>query len=156
MWFKNNIKKAVVWLMATYLRRSKHIAWLQACVAPLIYLQDVTLYKMQHNGQVVYLEKVLNEWFEVEGYNPNLHRESKKVYIVDAYYAKRQYIYQNYEEKPIYLSKTYIHKRSEYSAEYFDFVVMIPQGYRYNEAKLHALINYYKLAGKKYKVEHYA
>ncbi len=155
MWFKVNLKKLAVWLLATYLRRSKHVAWLQACIEPLIYLQDATLYKMQHSGQVIYLEKVLNEWFNIEGYNPDLHRESKKVFITDAFVAKRTYIYQTHEQKPVYLGKTYLYNENDLTAEYYDFIVNIPKELTYAENEIKALINYYKLAGKKYKIERY-
>ena len=109
---------------------------------------------MQHNGQVMYLEKVLNEKYKVAGYNPNLHRITRKIIIVDAYYAKRNYLYQNYEQKPIYLGTTFIHTKNEYSAEYFDFIIQIPAAIIVNENELKSIMAYYKLAGKKYKIEY--
>ncbi len=155
MWQTINFNKLTVWLLPTFLRRNNHIAWLSAIIYPIVTLYDRTLYRMQHNGQVIYLEKVLNQWFLVEGYNPDQHKNTKTVHIANAYYARRKYLYQDYEQKPIYLGKTYIHKRAEYGAEYFDFTVLIPKSYNYNLVALKAQIDYYKLAGKKYKIEHY-
>lgn len=154
IWQTVNFRKLSIWLLPTFLRRSKQIAWLNALISPVIDLYENILYKMQHNGQVMYLEKVLNEKYKVAGYNPNLHRSTRKIIIVDAYYAKRNYLYQDYEQKPIYLGSKFIHQNTEYTAEYFDFIIQIPATIIVNENELKSIMAYYKLAGKKYKIEY--
>ena len=49
---------------------------------------------------------------------------------------------------------TYRRRRSEYNTQY-DFIVRVPQIIPFNNAAMRALIDYYKLAGRNYKIEIY-
>ncbi len=91
-------KRALIMLMPPVLRKKKHASWLQVLLTPLSNIYDDTLYKMQHTGQVVYLEKVLNELFNKERvYDPNLSTRQKAdlglIFIDDANRPKVQYLY---------------------------------------------------------------
>lgn len=160
-WHEIEFKRLITWLKITFLRRPKQFAWLYALLYPVIWLYKNVLYRMQHDCRVKYMEKMLNEWFDVSSYDFNNHEATKKVYISDGVRPKKTYIYQDYEYKPVYIFQdyenkpVYIYNHAEFQLDYFDFIVWIPVSYTYNEAILKALINYYKLAGKSYKIEQY-
>ena len=100
----------------------------------------------------MYLEKMLNEYFNVPGYNNQNHENTKIVFIDDAPKPPIKYIYLNQEIPP----KEYLYLGTKYltgNEDYFDFIVHIPSSYVFVEAKLRAMIDYYKLAGKKYRIE---
>jgi len=121
-------------------------------MSPLIDLYDETLYKMQHNCQVIYLEKMLNEYFEIFTYNPNSHIATRQIYIIDAPTVAPTYIYQSEENKPVYLGTEYLDRESTTT---YQFIIKIPVSINFNEIQLRALVDYYKLAGKQYIIETY-
>lgn len=97
-----NWSKLVLWLLPPILRRKRHFKWMLSLLKPLETLYDTTLYQMQHNGQIIYLEKVLNETFN-EGvpYNPNLSADAKRdagiIYIDETLQPKLQFVYRHDE-----------------------------------------------------------
>lgn len=97
-----NWSRLLLWLLPPILRRKRHFQWLLSLLKPLETLYDTTLYQMQHNGQIIYLEKVLNETFN-KGvvYNPNLSTEEKReasiIYIDETLQPKLQFVYRHDE-----------------------------------------------------------
>ncbi|MEL6559368.1 MAG: hypothetical protein AAFQ94_14350 [Bacteroidota bacterium] len=94
--------KALLWLIPPILRRSKHIIWLKTMLSPIFKIYDDTLYRMQHTGQIIYLEKMLNESFNAErNYDPNLteneKRDNQLIYIAESLKPDLQHIYLNRE-----------------------------------------------------------
>jgi hypothetical protein len=107
-------EKLLLWLIPPILRKKTHVEWLDVLLTPLHTIYEETLYKMQHTGQVIYLEKVLNETFNItKNYNPNLTIEQKR---------SEELIYIDESVKPT-LQYVYLHK------EYYesDGTLMIPQ-----------------------------
>lgn len=145
-------------LLPTFLRKNKMIAFLTVCTKPLDVLYKNTLYKMQHTCQVISLEKMLNEHFAVAGYNANDHENTKQISITDEYYPPENYIYTqdestpsvDYDNQDLWLDEDDIFLEDD--SPHFDFVVNIPPTIVFVEAQLRALIDYYKLAGKKYRI----
>lgn len=95
-------KRTLIMLMPPVLRKKTHAEWLYALLKPLSNVYEDTLYKMQHNGQVIYLEKVLNELFNKERvYDPNLSTKQKAqqglIFIDDANRPAVQYLYTHEE-----------------------------------------------------------
>lgn len=91
-------EKLLLWLIPPILRKKTHVDWLDVLLTPLHSLYEDILYKMQHTGQVIYLEKVLNEAFNVtKEYNPNLSIEEKRqeglIYIDESIKPELQYLY---------------------------------------------------------------
>lgn len=153
MWYNLNINKLVELLLPTFLRKEKMLAWLRALHFPLIKIVDdfnfnrnQNLYNLAHNGQVCYLRKVLNDRFDVS---------ERRIKITDGNRYKRQYIYTQGEQKPKYLGMIYLRQNADYSDTGVDFIVLIPNGLKYNKFEVKALIDFYKLASKRYKIEHY-
>ncbi len=133
-------------------RQNKQTSFLNSIIKPLDSLYVDTLYKMQHTCQVIYLEKMLNEYFAVVGYDSQNHETTKVVFIDDAPKPPTKYIYLNQEIPP----KDYLYLRTQYltgDTDHIDFIIHIPSSFVFVEDKLKAIIDYYKLAGKKYKIE---
>lgn len=91
-------KRTLLMLMPPLLRKQKHVLWLKVLLKPLSDAYDDTLYKMQHNGQVVYLEKVLNELFNKEREYRRYQYTTQKaqnglIFIDDADRPRVQYLY---------------------------------------------------------------
>ena len=151
-WVVINFNQFIQILLPTFLRKPKLLAFLNSIVKPLDSLYKETLNKMQHTCQVIYLEKMLNEYFEVPNYNPIYHDSTKIIYIEDAPIPPTKYIYLDQEIPPnnyLYLGTHYLTG----DIDHIDFIVYIPSNYVFEEDKLRAIINYYKLAGKKYTIE---
>ncbi len=137
------------------LRRPFMFLWLNALVAPIRWLytefvkyRHLANYKMEHNGQVVYLQKVLNDRFDVA---------LKQIRISDGTKYDWTYLFQSLENKPQYLNKILLYDHLSYGITGADFQVHVPSGIPIwtNSslmAEFRSLLNYYKLAGKRYKL----
>ena len=161
IWQVVNFKKLVELLLPTFLRKSVTLAFLTSNIKPLDTLYEETLYKMQHTCQVLSLEKMLNEYFEVPGYNHQNHEATKKVKIKDEYFPPENYIYKvgefrptvDYNNNNLWLDEDDVFLEDD--VPHFDFVIWIPLGYIFELEQLTAIMNYYKLAGKNYRIERY-
>lgn len=152
MWYSVDWNRLVVLLLPTSLRKAKLVAFVQALVAPIIQVhyswllkRNEDLYKMQHTGQVCRLRKVLNDQLDVS---------LRRIYINDGNAFPRKYIYTRAENKPVFIGKTFIYQNDEYTNTGVDFTVFVPSEIINTEVfKLKALIEFYKLAGKRYKLQ---
>lgn len=153
MWFNLDVNKLVVLLEQTFLRRPKQLAFLQALAAPIATIHQNwfvkrldNLYKLGHNGQVCYLRKALNDAFD-----PSLRR----ITITDGNRYTREYIYTNIEQQPTSLGTIYLRQVGDYADTGADFRVVVPKGFDLvgNNFQLRALVDFYKLAGKRYLIE---
>jgi len=145
-----NIDKLLVLLTPTFLRKHKLVAWLRTLAMPLNKLLDDfkvhrerDLYNLTHNSQVCYLRKALNDEFD-----PQLRR----IKIEDGTRNIRRYIYQRNVNRPLYLGRMFLYLRGNYIDGGVDFVVVLPRGLEYDKYKLEALVNFYKLAGKRWTI----
>lgn len=109
--------------------------------------RDDTDYRLSHNGQVCYLRAVLNDKFDpvlrritIEdiGILPEtiIHRRSTGLFLL-------------LKHRP---EDIILHRRGFGGYNSYDFTVVLPAALRasVNEARLHAVINTYRLAGKRY------
>lgn len=152
---KLDFKTLITWFVPTCLRQIKQVKWLYSLLSPLMWLYNDTLHKMQHDGRVIYLEKVLNERNNVYGYNPNNHQNTKKIYITDTYHLESTWLYIEKEEKPVYESITLWdqYELNEVPEKYSDFTVHIPLKLNYYRTTTDRLLDYFKMAGKKYEIK---
>lgn len=91
-------EKLLLWLIPPILRKKVHTNWLNVLLSPIRTIYEETLYKMQHTGQVIYLEKILNETFNpTKTYDPNASTEQKRlnelIYIDESVKPTLQYVY---------------------------------------------------------------
>lgn len=147
--FNIDLNKLAILLLPLALRKAMVVALTRAFVAPLISLyytfiqkRSKDLYSLTHNGQVCKLRAALNDNFDVE---------DRRIKIVDANSFKRTYLYTRGEEKPTWLGTTYIYERSDYGDTGVDFIVKVPRS-TYDQHRMEALIDYYRLASKRYKI----
>lgn len=145
-----DFKRFILLLLPIVLRRPKLFAFLRSMVTPIAslnvsfgaYREEVS-YNLSHNSQVCYLTAMLND---------NFDRQLRRIRVEDMERNRRTYLYLREEQKPIYLGTEYIHLRSEFSDNGYDFRVVL-NGVVLSEgepARMRALINYYKLASKRY------
>jgi hypothetical protein len=152
MWYSINYNRLVILLLPTFLRKPIIAAFLQSMVLPISNLHYQWLqkrerdwYKINHTGQVCKLRKVLNDALD-----PTLRR----IYIDDGNSFPRKYIYTRAEEKPVFLGTMFIYQNSEYTNTGADFFVYVPQEIINTKIhELNALIVFYKLASKRYKIQ---
>lgn len=133
----------------------RQAAWLNVLIMPVkrLYVEFLTYrhlvnYRMEHTGQVVYLQKVLNDRFD--GTN-------KRIRISDGSKYDWVRIFRTDEKKPKYLKKIYLYDHLAYGDTGADFQVHIPADIPIwmrsgLMAECCSLLNYYKLAGKRYKL----
>ena len=146
------IDKLLVLLTPTFLRKPKLIAWLRMLATPLhkvLYdfqrARQADLYNLAHNSQVCYLRKALNDEFD---------DEQRRIRIEDGRQKQRLYIYPRSANKPLYLGKVFLYQRGSYIDGGVDFIVVLPKDLTYDKYKLEALVNFYKLAGKRWEINH--
>ena len=147
-----NFDILLVLLNHTFLRKPKLVAWLRMLATPfhkLLYdfqrARVADLYNLAHNSQVCYLRKALNDEFD---------DEQRRIRIEDGRQKQRLYIYPRSANKPLYLGKVFLYQRGDYIDGGVDFIVVLPQGLEYDKYKLEALVNFYKLAGKRWEINH--
>lgn len=150
-------------LLPTFLRGARMVAWLKCLVSPIQLLHQYFLefrldaiYKVEHTPQVYSMELVLNEEFDpVE----------KRIYITDGEYFEQLYLFSPQEQQPIYVFEqsesqpVYVYAQNDPEATSVDFNVVLPLTFQNaflvgtNERnKLEALINFYRLPDKTYKI----
>ena len=156
------LKKLVVWLLPTPLRRSKMTAWLTALTHPIAILYDdfiafrkAMLDRLVITPQVCYLEKLLND-----RYDPIV----RDIKVVDGTSYPPLFLYRKAEAKKVYLyrksetqrPKTYLYTKREVGQFTHDFIVSVParvkSGPSFKESEMKALIDAYKLATKIYTI----
>lgn len=155
--FDINIHELGRQLLPPRLRGPKWRAWLRAMLSPVVSARIrfsakrmEALYSLAHNGQVCKLQAVLNDTFDPD---------NRGIYIEDAPVKDALYLYRTAENKPKYLYRTsegqpkYLYRTEETGAGALDFIVFVPAGVVYDEVHLRAVVNQYKLASKKFKIE---
>ena len=151
-----NWKRFVVSLLPIKLRTGSVYGLISAMVSGLVHSYNTLLsynnnvtYKLAHTSQVWSIEDALNDRFD-----PQLRR----IYIQDAGGEVVTLIHRRTDEEPVIIQPRtdpalLIHNRSAYDGGNFDFIVKTP--YTYSQGDIYAmraLVDYYKLAGKRYDI----
>lgn len=151
--FDLNYDKLAIMLLPSFLRKQKTVAFIQALLMPIKLLyRDFTakrssnLYNLSHNGQVCRLRKLLND---------NFDPIDRRIYITDGNRYQRQYIYTAAEQQKRYLGSMFLRPSDDFADAGIDFRVVVPDGFPLETVnhQLKATIDYYKLAGIRYKIE---
>ncbi|ROH98274.1 hypothetical protein EGI16_21595 [Chryseobacterium sp. G0240] len=149
MWYKLNGQIQILQTWVTFLRTPVFSSFLSLISDEISDLnlsfltnrnQNIT--KIVHNSQVCKLRKILNDTFDYE----------RRIQIVDGVLKKPKYIYTNAEQKPKWLGEMFIYTQEETEGSGVDFTVMIPGDLKNYQVEIKALIDFYKLAGKRYKI----
>ncbi len=145
-------------LLPVRLRNAKLTRWLQCLIAPVIELyflftinRNENLYYLSHNGQVSYLQAVLNDTFDFTG---------RGIYIADPAICDAVFIWLVAEGETVWLGLTseigttgytnplWLYLNTEVSAAATNFIVMIPSTISYDTYRMNALIDKYRLVSK--------
>jgi len=153
MWYKINFRTLSIELLPTFLRKSVTASFVQALLSPLItaydkwlLIREEHLYKLEHNGQVCYLRKSLNDKFD---------NELRRIYIGDGITVNSQYIFTSPENQPKYLGTLFIHNSFETTDNGYDFIVYVPTAIATAlPYELKAHIDFYREGVKRYRIEH--
>lgn len=111
-------EKLLLWLIPPILRKKTHYDWLNTLLSPIHTIYEETLYKMQHTGQVIYLDKILNEAFNPgRTYNPNYSiaekRSEKLIYIEESVKPVLYFLYLHNEYLGLSLEETFVFSHGE-------------------------------------------
>ncbi len=150
MWSIINWNRLAVLLTPTFLRGSVSQAWSQLLVSAIAdvhyqwrQVRSANIYNLAHNSQKCYLRGALNDRFD---------KELRRIKIEDGNAIKRRYIYTDAEQKPKFLGTMFLYDDSDYEDTGVDFIVVVPQGLNYSIYEMKALIDFYRLASKRYKI----
>lgn len=136
------------------LRRPFIVVFVNSCIAPIVSTYNSFLgfkkdadYKVMHNSQICYLQKMLNDNFD-----PFLRRIKVRNIIP----MQPLWMYYPEDEKPLFMYEevdfpVYFYNSEDYYNE-FDFEVLIPTVLDELKNQMMANINYYKLFSKNYKI----
>lgn len=130
-------------------------AFVNSCIAPIvsahksfiIFKKDAD-YRVMHNSQICYLQKMLNYKFDNSLRRIKVQNIPPRIPLW-VYYPednKPKYIYNEEDEKPLYM-----YNAGDYFNE-FDFEIIIPVVLLALEEQMRANVNYYKLYSKNYKI----
>lgn len=155
MWYRIDYKRLAELLLPTFLRRNIIISFLRVMIIPIIDIyNEFTTYKnavskrLDFNGQVMYLEKMLNEEFKLV---------SNTIYISDATTIPVLYLHHTAElQIPLYLwaNKGGILIRKSEVDFSGDFIINVPVALNTAESmtKIKTIVDHYKYTGKRYKI----
>lgn len=154
MWFDLDVRKLAVQILPTFLRGSVMISYVTSLVKPLndIHYQFIqkrkeNLYILAHNGQKCYLRAALNDKFDTS---------LRRITIDDGQLYDAEFIYTDAEinQQPSlvrYLTLT-LYQDQDLANTAVDFYVRVPADIIFNIYEMQYLIDFYKLASKRYKI----
>lgn len=160
-WLISNLNKLAQEHIPNPLRRSKIMAFIECIVVPFSAIQRDLLYQNQHNGQKIYLEKVLNDFYQVSGFDPTDHENTKLIYIENGTRPSDVYVFQDAEDDVIFLeddedSEFDVFLENDIVTTGTDFIIFIPDTIDYNEVDIAVLMERYcYYNGKQYTIETY-
>lgn len=155
--FNIDYNTLVRWLVPVALRNARMLAWLQALLWPVVTLyqafrrnRDANLYRLSITPQVCYLEKMLNDRFD---------NSERRIHIDDAIDRPPVYLYQDDEQKPVYLASAPLSQplylETEFGLNLDDFVVWVHSSIIFEFNEMRSLVNLYKLAGTRFSIQFY-
>lgn len=146
-------------LLPVRLRQPKLTAWLNSMISPVKWLharflekREQDQYFLVHNSQVVFLEAVLNDTFDPVG---------RGIAITDGTYLDPIYTFTVPESNPIWLATgtevggtlytapQVLYTNGETSTEGNAFIINVPLAVTFDEERMRAVVNRYRLAGKR-------
>jgi len=153
-------------LLPSFLRKPITLDWLTVLVSPIVFLYNDfinfrvdILRQLSYTSQTVVFEKLLND---------NADNTSRRIYIENVILiVEAAFYYQLQETTPIIDDEfSYMLSEGDQASDYFietlsetlaqvDFIVHVPTDLTDKENFLINLIDRYKLAGKRYKIEYF-
>jgi len=168
--FNTNLHIASILQLPVGLRQAKTIAWAKTLtklvkdlMAAFTAYRSEKLFLLAHNSQIIYLEHILNFYF-----NPALNSEDPDyvgngIYITDAADVDAVYVFNPEEEaEDMYLygpgdepyNEVYLYDGTDFEP-LVGFIVNVPTAFAVDVNRLKAMINSLRLAGKLYTINQY-
>lgn len=176
--FNIDFKRLILSLLPTFLRKPLLYSLLKAMVQPVITVYDSftksrseNLYKLKITPQICYLRKMLNDSFDID---------LRGIYISDGNPSNWVIAYPQARfnatdgKQPLWAASanetqlnklifttnagvTIVPRQGDIGASGLDFNVMVPSRLRgiADEKRMISLVNYYKLASKRYAISYY-
>lgn len=130
------------------------LAFINAALAPLRTNYDTFLsfkedaeYRVKHNGQICYLQKMLNDKFD---------NSLRRIKVQNVKPKERLWFYYEQDDKPVFFYNEEDHPVFFYNPEdyynEFDFEVLIPTVLADKINQISVQINYYKIYSKNYQI----
>ena len=159
MWYNVDILKLGAFLIPPFLRKKKLIAFFAVFLEPFVLLakrfkdfRKASLQKLNVNGQVIYIEKRLNDEFELE---------YPYIYITDSS-ELRANLADIYADQTLSMAmyplesddKLYLESGEE-SAREEDYIVNVPSFLSDKLSEIMTIVEYHRPAGRKFKIKVY-
>ena len=148
--FQINWDRLVLLLLPIQLRVAVNFVLFRAMIQPVTTLHTIflasrtdNLYKLQHNGQVCYLRAMLNDSFDIS---------KRRIDIEDTGRNDWTFVYSESTNKPLLLETVIVASEHLTDDEGTDFTVIVPSEFNRQQSQIISLVNYYKLAGKRYSI----
>jgi hypothetical protein len=156
--FKIDFQKLALLMTPIFWRKSVFIDYINLFVEPLavvhadfLRFREKEKYKVIHTGQVLLLEKVLNDSFD---------KSDRRIFISEEAIFDPLFIYSTIENKPVFLGTEYVNEKQAENVIEVDFIINFPIALKPNnsialinfENRIKAETNYYKLASKRFKI----
>jgi len=145
-WYHVDFNKLMILMLPILWRRKASIGFLQSLIRPLVGLhysfvqnRKRNIYRVNHNYQICYLEKALNDEFDPS---------ERRIRIEEDFIAEYNYIYTFAENKPKHLGRLDLYDSSAYESN-IDFKVNM-NGAGADRHDIEALVDFYKLFGTRY------
>lgn len=148
--------KLATWLVPPVLRKSKTLAFVKAMATPINDLQsrfltyrNYTLYNLGITPQVCYLQKALNDRYDVD---------DRRIQVVDAGEKLPVPFFLKVENKPQRLYKKteaqhlVLFQKAETAQFTADFVIRVPAIITFDKKEMTAFVNSYKLLSKTFNI----
>jgi hypothetical protein len=155
--FNLNWSKLAIWLLPISLRKRKIALYVIALIAPIrklyidfVLFRDLQLYEAEINGQTIKLERVLNDTFDAT---------LRRIHITDGDYLAIPVFYEEWKNRPvIFYEEGNSNNPIFYEQQTIDdgvavnFYVNVPSDVFFDNARMRALVNKYKVAGRKFEI----
>lgn len=157
MQFNVNWIRLIAWLLPTELGKTKILRYIIVLIEPIrsnyIAFQEFRkqqLYDLQINGQVIKLERVLNDMFD------NVQR---RIYITDGATYQPPIFFEEYKNKSvIFFEELNVENPIFYDLSIldniitFNFFVHVPSDVWLDKTRVRALVNKYKVFGRTFDI----
>ena len=155
--FNVNWNRFAIWNLPNEIRNIELVQFVLALFQPIkdaynrfIQFREEQLYEIQINGQVIKLERVLND---------TIDPIDRRIYITDGDYYEPPVFYEEWENKPvIFYDEGDPENPIFYSIDdldnriTFNFFVHVPQSIFFESTRMRALVNKYKIFGRTFEI----
>lgn len=155
--YRVNWNKLAILLLPTHIRKVKIVHYLLVLMTPIktIYykfrtFRDLKLYDLTINGQVILLEKVLNDTFD---------SALRRIYITDGNTYMPPLFLEEYKNRPVIFKEEGDADNPTFWAIdnlddiiSFNFFVHVPNELYYEASRMRALVNRYKAFGRTFNI----